>query len=78
MVTETQTVKKYYVGYKGNNHALIFLSKIEPTNENHPNDIHFCWGPYRTRKQAERVAMYQNYYIENDQHYAVPCWGTGL
>ena len=71
-------MKKYYVGYKGNNHCLIFLSDIEPTTEKHPNNILFAWGGYRTRRQAERIAMYQNYYIENEQGYACPVWGISL
>lgn len=69
---------KYYVGYKGNNHCQIFRSKVKPTTENHPNNILFCWGDYGTRRQAEMVAMYQNYYIENERHEAIPCWGAGL
>ena len=63
---------KYYVGYKGHNHALIFRSEIEPTNENHPDNILFAWGGYYTRSKAEECAMYQNYYIENDRHSPIP------
>lgn len=65
---------KYYVGAKQNMHALIFRSKTEPTTENHPINIRFCWGGYYTRSKAEQVAMYQNYIIENDWNKPAPIW----
>jgi hypothetical protein len=56
----------YYVGYKGNGRAEIYLSSKEFTESFHPENVRFAFGGYRTRKQAERVAMYQNYGLDND------------
>jgi hypothetical protein len=58
--------KMYYVGVKSQGHAEIYLSSKEFTSEFHPDNVRFCFGGYRTRKQAEQVAMYQNYIIDND------------
>ena len=64
----------YYVGYKGNGRAEIFLSSIIPTNEIHPDNVKFCFGGYRTRKKAEQVAMYQNYGLDNDWQKKISRW----
>ena len=65
---------KYYAGYLGNGHGLIFRSEIMPTSENHPANVKFCFGGYSTRKQAEQTAMYQGYIIDNDWKTAIPLW----
>ena len=55
----------YYIGYKGNGRAEIYLSDKEFTESYHPENVLFAWGGYRTRKKAEQVAMYQNYGLDN-------------
>jgi hypothetical protein len=65
---------KYYVGYKGHGRAWIFRSNIDPDTDKHPENVRFCFGGYRTRKQAEQVAMYQNYIIENQWNGPIPIW----
>ena len=56
----------YYVGYKGNGRAEIYLSAVEFTESYHPENVRFAFGGYQTRKKAEQVAMYQNYGLDND------------
>lgn len=65
---------QYYVGYLKNHRALIFRSNKIPTESNHPKNVLFAWGPYYTRRKATQVAMYQNYYIDNEQNLATPMW----
>jgi len=65
---------KYYVGCKGNSHAWIFRSNTEPTTNNHPAGTLFAFGGYTTRRKAEQVAMYQNYFLDNYWNKPIPIW----
>ena len=68
---------KYYVGYRKRpnpqvsesvlhshpsaGYGIVFRSSVTPTAENHPANIAFCFGPYRTANRALEVGMYQGY-----------------
>ena len=65
---------KCYVGYKGGGRAWLFRSRTEPTPTTHPLSVQFCWGGYRTRREALKTAMYQDCLIENDPNAPTPLW----
>lgn len=61
------TRAKYYVGVKKSNRKCcdIFASATVPTEKTHGARYNFCFGGYRTKREAVQVAMYQNYIIDN-------------
>ena len=63
-------MRKYYLGvYSLPHHKIlhckIFTSEIPPTKETHGDKYLFCYGAYSRKTQAIKIAMYQNYYIDN-------------
>lgn len=68
----------YYVGVKAGGKAWIFRSREIPTSDNHPVNVKYAFGGYRTRREAERVAMYQNFLIQNDRQDDIPMWDKSL
>ena len=68
---EAKMNKKWYAGVKkyssGYNHADIFSYTGEVTEKTHGHLYAFCFGSYRTQREAIQVAMYQNYIIDTPQ-----------
>ena len=56
---------KYYAGYLKSHEGIIFRSETEPTEQRHPLNVQFAWGPYSNMKRAIQAAMFQNYAIVN-------------
>jgi hypothetical protein len=63
----------YHVGVRKND-CIIFRTKGFVNENNHPENVGFSFGPYRTRKHATRIAMWQNYRISNDMNKPIPIW----
>ena len=59
--------KQWHVGVKKGYHADIFKATGEVTESTHGRLYKFCFGPYRTQREAIQVAMYQNYVIDTPQ-----------
>lgn len=65
----------YYVGYnKTTKKHSVFTSKHKPTYESHGHLYAFCFGGYRTRRQAENIWGYESAtFIRLANHQVIQC-----